>query len=162
MRTDSSAAVTVRRVGARAALTAGAMAALLVALVPLVALAGKATSSVWVNELADTTALVASSLHHGDHFTVGYSSRERQPFALARCYPNETTEYFAFYPDGSIWGEVFSVYEGGPTPQDFQLGASVYPLWTGGGADCTVELVTYSRDLSRKTVLATTRFSVAP
>jgi hypothetical protein len=124
--------------------------------------AAKSTSAVWVEELAQDTVQLVSPLKHGDGFTVGYVTRERQPFALTRCWPNATTEYSSTYSDGSVWGQVFSVYEGGPTPQAFELGASVWPLWIGGGADCTVELVKYSRDLSRKTVLATTGFTVAP
>lgn len=137
-------------------------AAVVVALVPASVLAAKHMSAVWVNELDSATVQLVSPLQHGDHFSVGYETREREPFALARCYANATTEFTGTHADGSIWGEVFSVYDGGPTPQDFQLGASVYPLWTGGGADCTVELVKYSRDLLRMTVLVTTRFSVAP
>ena len=146
----------------RAARAAGAVAALLVALTVSGASAGKAESTVWVNELSAGSTLAATGLSLGDHFSVGYTTRETEPFALARCYPNATTEYIGMHADGSIWGEVFSVYDGGPTPQAFQLGASVYPLWTGGGADCTVELVKYSRNLSRMTVLATTSFTAAP
>lgn len=164
MRAASSAALTVRhwRVGGKAILTAAMTAALLVAAVPLTAFAGKATSAVWVTELGGAATQTASTLSHGDGFTVGYATREREPFALARCYANATTEFTGTHADGSIWGEVFSVYDGGPTPQAFQLGASVHPLWTGGGADCTVELVKYSRDLSRMTVLATMEFTAAP
>ena len=132
---------------------------LLLAVTSGAVMAGKATSSVWVNELSGAGAAASAGLQLGDHFSVGYDTRENEPYALARCYPNESTEYTGTYANGSIWGEVFSVYDGGPTPQAFQLGASVYPLWTGGGADCTVELVKYSRNLSRMTVLATTSFT---
>lgn len=117
------------------------------------------TSEVWVNELG-AGARVALGL--GDAFTVGYQTRERQPFALARCWANGTTEYIGTHADGSIWGAVFSVYPGGPTPQAFTLGESVNPLWTAGGADCQVELVKYSPDLRRTSVLATTHFTAAP
>jgi len=117
------------------------------------------TSEVWVNELS---AASPSALGLGDAFSVGYQTREREPFALARCVPNETTEYLGTYADGSVWSAVFSVYAGGPTPQSFVLGASVYPLWVGGGADCQVDLVKYSRDLQRVQVLATTSFQAAP
>ncbi|CAN5685530.1 hypothetical protein BH24ACT5_BH24ACT5_12880 [soil metagenome] len=61
-----------------------------------------------------------------------------------------------------MWSEIFSVYPGGPPPQDFTVGASVYPLWTGGGADCSVTLLKLSPDLSRRTVLATSVFTTAP
>ena len=116
-------------------------------------------SSVWVNELgADARA----ALRLEDAFTVGYTSREREPYALAQCFPNETTEMIGTHDDGAVWSAVFSVYPGGPTPQSFVLGDSVYPLWTGGGADCTVSLVKYSRDLQRMSVLAATSFTVAP
>ena len=117
------------------------------------------TSEVWVNELA-APARVALGL--GDAFSVGYESREREPYARAWCIPNATTEYIGTHADGSIWAAVFSVYPGGPTPQSFVLGESVYPLWTGGGADCHVALVKFSPDLRRTTVLATIGFAAAP
>jgi hypothetical protein len=138
---------------------AASLALAVIIAVPVATLAGKATSAVWVNELSAKVSSGVGGLKFGDHFTVGYDTRERQPFALARCYANGTTQFVGTNADGSVWGEVFSVYAGGPTPQDFQLGASVYQLWTGGGADCTVQLVKYSSDLSRMTVLATTRFT---
>jgi hypothetical protein len=116
-------------------------------------------SSVWINELSSDARV---ALGHGDAFTVGYATREREPWALALCFPNQSTEYIGTHADGSVWSAVFSMFSGGPTPQNFVLGESVYPMWTGGGADCTVRLVTYSRDLKRMSVLATTAFSVAP
>jgi hypothetical protein len=123
------------------------------------ALGAKPTSSVWISD--GSTARV-QPLQFGSRFTVGYSSREREPWALAECYPNGTTTFSATYADGTIWSEVFSVYPGGPSPQSFVVGASIFPLWTGGGADCVVSLITYSRDLSRRTVLATSSFTVEP
>jgi hypothetical protein len=42
------------------------------------------------------------------------------------------------------------------------MGESVHPVWTGGGADCTVSLVKFSNDLRRMTVLATTTFVASP
>ena len=66
------------------------------------------------------------------------------------------------YGDGWIWGQYFSVYPGGPQPQDFQLIDPVAENWTGGGARCTVELVKFSTDGSRETVLATETFLVEP
>lgn len=123
------------------------------------ALGAKPTSSVWISD--ESTARV-QPLQFGSSFTVGYSTREREPWALAECYPNGTTTFRSTYADGSIWSEVFSVYPGGPSPQSFVVGASIFPLWTGGGADCVVRLVTYSRDLSRTAVLATAAFTVEP
>lgn len=123
-------------------------------------LAAKPSSStVWVNELGADARV---SLGLGSHFSVGYATREREPWALAECRPNTTTVYSATYPDGTVRSAVFSVFPGGPTDQNFTLGESVYPLWTSGGADCTLSLVAYSRDLSRSTVLATMAFSAAP
>lgn len=124
------------------------------------ALGAKPTSSVWINDVS--TERTEAALQFGSSFTVGYSTREREPWALAECYPNGTTTFSNTYADGTIWGEVFSVYPGGPSPQSFVVGASIFPLWTGGGADCVVSLVTYSHDLSRKTVLATSSFTVEP
>ena len=115
------------------------------------------SSSVWVNEIT-----ARAVLSHGDEFSVGYATREREPWALVECRPNATSIYSATYADGTFWSEIFSLYPGGPTPQNFALGASVYPLWTGGGADCTVILLKLSPDLSRRTELATATFSAAP
>lgn len=117
------------------------------------------TSAVWVNELAITAR---GSVALGDVFSVGYETGEREPFARVWCEPNATTEFIGTYADGSIWASVFSVYPGGPTPQNFVLGESVYPLWTGGSADCHVALVKYSRDLQRMSVLATAEFTASP
>jgi hypothetical protein len=117
------------------------------------------SSSVWINELG---VAAPSELGHGDAFTVGYSTRERQPWALVECRPNATTVYSATFADGTVWSEIFSLYPGGPTPQNFVLAESVYPLWTGGGANCTVTLLSLSPDLSRRTVLATADFTAAP
>lgn len=134
---------------------------LMIALVPalLIVAAGgvfaaKPTSSVWVDESAP--------LAFGSPFTVEYSSHEREPWALVQCYPNGSTTFGSTYADGTIWGQVFSAYPGGPSPQAFVLGASIYPLWTGGGADCVVSLVSYSHDLSRQWVHATAWFTVVP
>jgi hypothetical protein len=118
-----------------------------------------AASSVWVNEVS---AEARGTLRLHDAFTVGYSSREREPWALVTCFPADGTEYSTTYGDGSIWSAVFSVYPDGPSPQNFVLGDSVYPVWTGGAADCKVELVAYSRDLRRMSVLATAAFFAAP
>ena len=132
---------------------------LIVVLASATVAAKPASSSVWINELgADARA----SLGLGDHFSVGYATREREPWALAECRPNASTGYIGTNPDGTVWSAVFSLYAGGPTPQNFSLGESVYPLWTTGGADCTLSLVAYSRDLSRSTVLATMAFTAAP
>jgi hypothetical protein len=120
----------------------------------------KPTSSVWINDAS--TGRTAAAVQFGSSFTVGYATREREPWALAECYPNNTTTFSGTYADGTIWSEVFSLYSGGPSPQAFVAGDSIFPLWTAGGADCVVSLVTYSRDLSRKTVLATAPFTVQP
>jgi hypothetical protein len=140
---------------------------LMLALVPILifimagaTLAAKpSSSSVWINELGAEARAVVSL---GDPFSVGYATREREPWALAECRPNGSTGYSATHPDGTVWSEVFSLFPGGPTPQNFTLGESVYPLWTSGGADCKLSLLTYSRDLSRSTVLATMAFTAAP
>jgi type II secretory pathway pseudopilin PulG len=118
-----------------------------------------ADSAVWVVELSGARA--ASALGRGDHFTVGYSTRSRQPWAEAKCFPNATTEYSGTYSDGSIYGETFSVYAGGPTPQDFVLGVSLRKYWTGGGADCRVDLITVDSKGLRRSLLARTRFDAA-
>lgn len=123
------------------------------------ALAATSTSAVWIDEL--TTAR-SSGLQYGDGFNVGYRTRERQPWAQARCYPNGSTVFDRTYADGSIWGENFSVYPGGPMPQGFELTDPIANNWTAGGADCVLRLVKYSSNYSRYTVLATKAFTVAP
>lgn len=122
---------------------------------------GGAGSSVWIMELSETGRV--APLRYGNAFTVGYSTKDRQPWAFTQCVANSTTVLSASpYADGSIWGEYFSVYSGGPLPQAFVVGESVSPIWTGGGADCTVSLLRFSADYARQTVLAVTTFSVAP
>ena len=138
----------------------------MLALVPIllfamasVALAARQTSSVWIVELAPDAR---ASLQINRPFTVGYSSRERDPWAVAECRPNATTVYSGTYGDGTIWSSVRPLAPGQTSEPTFTLGESVNPIWTGGGADCTVTLVSFSRDLSRRTVLATTIFAAAP
>lgn len=136
---------------------------------PMQLAAARTSSSVWVVELSGGTTLSSpSALRFADPFTVGYTSTAKEPWALAQCYPNDTTTFSGTYGDGTIWAEWYSVYPGGPAPQDFILGESVSPLWTGGGADCTVTLAKLSgkyngaQGYSNVTVLATTSFVVAP
>jgi hypothetical protein len=121
--------------------------------------AAQAGSSVWIESTAGTR-LAASAVHFGDAFQVGYSTRERQPWAHVRCYANTTTTYGKTQPDGSIWGMYFSVYPGGPQPQDFVAGQSVDGNWSAGGADCRVDLLKYSSGYTRSTILATSTFTV--
>jgi hypothetical protein len=130
-----------------------------------------ASSSVWVLQLAGASGTVptTASLHYNDAFNVGYKSQERQPWAHATCYANSSSILTgAAAADGSIWGSWYSLWSDGPSPQNFVLGASVSPVWTGGGADCTVDLVKVSgkylgaSGFSNQTVLAQTRFTVAP
>jgi len=127
------------------------------------AMAAKPSSSVWVEELSGPTALATAQLEYGDAFTVGYSTSAREPWALTECYANDTTQLAGSLPTNApMWAEYFSAYPGGPVPQAFVLGDSVTPVWVGGGADCTVTLLKFSGDFSRETLLATTRFAVAP
>jgi hypothetical protein len=96
------------------AMSEGALAALLiVGLMAGTAFAagggkGDSGSSVWIEELASPAARSAG-LAYGDHFTAGYMTRERQPWAHAVCYPNATTVYELAYGDGSVWGQYLSV-----------------------------------------------------
>jgi hypothetical protein len=180
MRAARSAASIVRHAGGAATealLVAALIGALAIAFGPVYAPASflsgaggaeaASGSSVWVTELAGLAP--TSGLSYGAHFTVGYKTNTQQPWALARCYANSTTVLGgAPYADGSIWGEWFSVYPGGPSPQDFVLGASVSPVWTGGGADCTVGLYKLSgkyngaQGFTNQTLLATYPFTANP
>lgn len=129
--------------------------------------AAPAVSTVWVSTGADSTrSAAATQVAFGSPFSVEFSTRERKPWALVLCYPNETTVYVTTFNDGDghmgyLWGEYFSVYEGGPVPQNFVLGDG-YANWTGGGADCTVELLKFSADGQRATVLAQSTFIAVP
>ena len=139
----------------------GTLIAMLVAgLVAGTTFAGaKAESSVWVD---GPDGARSPGLAYGQPFRAGYSTSARQPWVQARCYPNGSTEFRKRYDDGSIWGQNFSVYAGGPAPQEFELIDPIAENWTGGGADCVLLLVKYSNDYSRYTVLATRDFSVDP
>jgi hypothetical protein len=137
--------------------------------VPLQLVAARAASAVWVNELSSGPGLAPAALRMGDAFTVGYTTSERQPWALAQCYATDTTVLSgAPYADGTIWAEWFTVYPDGPLPQNFVIGESVSPIWTGGGANCTVTLAKLSgkyngaQGFSNVTVLATTSFAASP
>jgi hypothetical protein len=153
---------------AEGVLIAGIVGALAFAFAPVsgpassIAGAGRAdaatrTSSVWI---ASPGATKSSGLSYGSSFVVGYSTSARQPWVEARCFPNSSTTYVRTYADGSIWAENFSVYPGGPMPQAFSLTDPVANNWTAGGANCTLQLVKYSSDYRRYTVLATSAFTV--
>ena len=82
---------------------------LMLALIPILifimagaTLAAKPSSAVWVNELRANARV---SLELGTPFSVGYATREREPWALAECRPNATTVYSATYADGTVWSE---------------------------------------------------------
>lgn len=124
-------------------------------------LAATSGSSVWI-ESTSGARLANGQVQFGDRFVVGYTTRERKPWAHAVCFPNTSTVFGRANTDGSVWGMFYSVYRGGPQPQAFVAGESVDGNWVSGGADCRVDLLKYSSDYSRATVLATTRFTVAP
>jgi hypothetical protein len=135
------------------------VAAALIVLPLGAASAAQAGSSVWIESSAGTR-LAPSAVHYGDAFRVGYATRERQPWAHVRCFANSTTDYATTQPDGSIWGMYFSVYPDGPKPQAFVAGQSVDGNWSGGSADCRVDLLKYSSGYSRSTILASSTFTV--
>ena len=134
--------------------------AALIALPISQAFAGWGGSSVWIEGGATSRAGTAV-VGYGDAFGVGYQTRERKPWAHAVCYANGSTRYNEAYADGSIWGMYYSVYSGGPQPQDFVAGLSVDGNWSGGGADCRLDLLKFSNDYTRATVLASTSFTVS-
>lgn len=123
--------------------------------------AGASTSSVWV-ESPSGARLASGALQFNDPFTVGYATRERKPWARAVCFPNASTVYSFTKADGSVWGMYYSVYADGPQAQAFVAGESVDGNWASGGADCRVDLLKFSSDYSRSTVLASSSFTVAP
>jgi hypothetical protein len=123
--------------------------------------AGSSASSVWI-ESSSGARLASGALQFGDPFAVGYATRERKPWAHAVCFPNASTVYSSTKTDGSVWGMYFSVYASGPQDQAFVAGESVDGNWASGGADCRVDLLKFSSDYSRSTVLASSTFTVAP
>lgn len=123
--------------------------------------AGQGSSSVWVESGAGVR-LASGDVHYGDAFRVGYSTRERQPWAHVVCRASSTSVFDSTYPDGSIWGMYYSVYPGGPSPQAFVAGQSVDGNWSSGGANCRVDLLKYSNNYARWTVLASGTFTVEP
>ena len=146
-----------------AALTAAALAALGA---PTAAPAAPAsTDAIWVN--GPSGAAAGSQLHYGDSFTAGYTTRASQPWAYAECRPTATTVLGTPnqgpYTYGDVmWSGYRSLYAGGPVPAGFQLTDPIQHLWLGGGATCTLSLIKYASGYSKKTVLATTTFTVAP
>jgi len=150
-----------RRQVAASVLALGLLAALIV---PIGTFAAPQASSVWVTTGAAGGRSVASEVAFGQRFVVGLSTREKKPWALAICYPNQSTTYTNTFSDadghiGYVWGEYYSVYDGGPAPQNFILGDG-YANWTSGGADCVVELVKFTA--GQATVLASSSFAGMP
>ncbi|MBA2720659.1 MAG: hypothetical protein H0U52_15670 [Chloroflexi bacterium] len=123
--------------------------------------AGSSASSVWI-ESSSGARLANGGLQFNDPFDVGYATRERKPWAHAVCFPNASTVYSTTKGDGSVWGMYYSVYAGGPQEQAFVAGESVDGNWASGGADCRVDLLKFSSDYARSTVLASSSFTVAP
>ena len=132
----------------RAGLTA--LALILISVAPVAAI--KPSDSIVVNE---------TNLVLGDTFTVSYTTQAHEPWVLARCFPNATTEYSGQYEDGSVWGWYRAEHLNG-SPLAFTLGEAIDPLWTGGGAFCTVELqkLVFHHGQWKATTLTTESFVV--
>jgi hypothetical protein len=146
---------------ARLGATAVMLIAVLLLILPSAAVsAAPSASSVWI-ESPSGVRLATNGVHYGDGFRVGYSTSERKPWAHIVCYSNASTTFGMTYSDGSIWGMYYSVYAGGPQPQAFVAGQSVDGNWSSGGADCRVDLLRYSSNYSRSTILASSTFTVA-
>jgi len=113
-----------------------------------------------------------------DRVTVWYSARDKcgplrrqvsggifderaQALGPHRLLRESSTTFGRTSSDGSIWGMDFSVYAEGPQPQAFVAGQSVDGNWSSGGADCRVDLLRYSSNYSRSTILASSSFTVA-
>lgn len=85
--------------------------------------------------------------HVGQQATFNVSTTVERPQVNARCYQNGALvydEWHGFF-EGSWFGQTFTF---GPTPS-----------WTGGAADCTARLVTYSAN-GRLNTHATISFRV--
>jgi hypothetical protein len=87
----------------------------------------------------------------GDTVHVSFSTTEDEPWAHLLCYANETSQ--------GVGGTIQEGYDYlGDGSAEFTLGPT--PSWSGGGADCVVEL---GRDPgSRFHVLASYSFAVSP
>ena len=85
--------------------------------------------------------------HFGRQVTFNISTSATKPQVNAQCYQNGArvyTESHGFF-EGAWFGQTFTL---GPTPS-----------WSGGDADCTARIVTYSRN-GRENTLATMSFHV--
>ena len=118
--------------------------------------------SIWV---VGPSGAKTTSLHYGDSFTAGYTTRTSQAWGYAECRPTGSTvlgtptQGTYSYGD-AIWSEYRSIYAGGPIPSPFQLTDPIQQLWLGGGATCTLSLIKYSSGYKNRTVLATSSFEV--
>jgi hypothetical protein len=87
--------------------------------------------------------------HFGQRVTFDVTTGATQPQVNVSCYQNGTRvydEWHGFFED-AWFGQIFTL---GPTPS-----------WTGGDADCTARLVTFSKN-GRLNVHATTTFHAYP
>ena len=143
-----------------------AIAVAVAALIPSLAAAAPVTSSVWVVPVGSaTTAGTSVTLHYGDAFTAGYTTKASEPWAFVQCWANDTTilgvpNQGTYSPGDVIWSEYRSVYDGGPISPTFELVDPIQQLWLGGGADCRIDLIKFSAGYKNQTVLASTTFTV--
>ena len=132
---------------------------------PFAAAAGsKSTDSIWiVTTSASAPTSGQPTLHFNDTFNAGYSSRAKQPWAYAQCVANSTTilgtpNQGVYTPGDTIWSAYRSLT--GLTGDTFDLNDPIQGLWRGGGADCTLSLVTFNGS-GQQSVLASISFTVS-
>ncbi len=141
--------------------------ALIVAVVSLAAAspaqaAPRAGDSIWIITAEGNTARAGTQLTYGDSFKAGYSSRAKEPWAFAQCWATETTvlgspNQGTYTPGDVIWSGYRSLT--GLTGDTFLLSDPIQALWLGGGATCTLSLVSFSG--GKQSTLASMNFSVA-
>jgi len=106
-------------------------------------------------------------LHYGNSFTAAYTGKVNggAPWAYASCVANGTTQLGtpnqgSYTPGGTIWSE-YRDLNGSVGMGPFELTDPIQHLWTGGGADCKLQLMSINNS-GKQTVLATTTFTVLP
>jgi len=125
------------------------------------AAANKESDAIWIIAATDASSSTAQ-LKYGDSFKAGYTSRAKEPFGFAQCWADDTTilgtpNQGTYSPGDPIWSSYRSLT--GLTGDTWLLSDPIQHLWLGGGATCTLSLVTFTGN--KQNVLASTDFTVA-
>ena len=135
------------------------IAILALAVAGLASAGNKDADAIWI--VGPDNGRLTTQLSYGDSFRAGYSSRAKEPWGYAQCWANSSTVVGTpnqgTYASGDpVWSSYRSLT--GLTGDSWLLADPIQGLWVGGGADCTLSLVTFVGN--KQVVLATTDFSV--